>query len=272
MQDIPIWFVAIFFAIFGACLGSFYNVVVYRMPRGLSLISPPSFCPACKKRIPIWFNLPVIGWLILRGKSACCHTPISIRYPIGEALSGFLGVFALLLANYPFDWTGPVVNWQGAIILFWLLLAIYPVSAVDFGFHLVPDTLSVGGIVVGFAVSFFPGGISPVDSFAGAVFAGGGLFLLGFIASKILKKDAMGMGDVKLLAGYGAMMGFGKAFAVMILASFLALLVMLPYRYFKKETSSEIPFGPFLAIAAPIVYRFGDLFLTFYFGLFGIEF
>ncbi len=270
MQEIPVWYAAILFAILGACVGSFYNVIVYRMPRGISLLSPPSFCPHCGKHIPIWYNLPVIGWLILRGKSACCHKPISIRYPLGEAFSGLVGAFALLLANHPFSWNAPVGHLADSFALFWLLLGIYPVVAIDCRHKLIPDSISIGGIVVGFLLSFFPGGISPLQSLLGALFAGGGLYLIGFVAGKILKRDAMGLGDVKLIAGFGAFMGFGKAFAVLVLASFLGILVMIPYRAIKKEKSQEIPFGPFLMIAAPIVYRFGDFFFAHYFALFGI--
>ena len=86
MQEIPLWYWLIVFFGLGACVGSFYNVIVYRMPRGISLINPPSHCPLCKKRIPIRYNLPIVGWLWLRGKSACCKQPISIIYPIGEGL------------------------------------------------------------------------------------------------------------------------------------------------------------------------------------------
>ncbi|MFA6624112.1 MAG: prepilin peptidase, partial [Fibrobacteraceae bacterium] len=108
MLLIPLWYAVILAVIFGSCLGSFYNVIIYRMPRGLSLWKPPSFCPRCKKRIPIYYNLPVIGWLWLRGKSACCKEPISIQYPLVEALCGVLGGAAFLLANYPWDWGGEV--------------------------------------------------------------------------------------------------------------------------------------------------------------------
>ncbi len=270
MQEIPVWYAAILFAILGACVGSFYNVIVYRMPRGLSLISPPSFCPHCHKHIPIWYNLPVFGWLILRGKSACCKKPISIRYPLGESLCGLVGGFSLIFANSSTPFTAPVEHWADSFALFWLLLGIYPVAAIDFRHKLIPDSISIGGIVVGIALSFFPGGISPLESILGALFAGGGLYLVGFIAGKILKRDAMGLGDVKLVAGFGALMGFGKAFAVLVLASLLGILVMVPYRMLKKEKSQEIPFGPFLMVAAPIVYRFGDLFFNYYFALFGL--
>ena len=208
MVEIPLWYALLFFVVLGSCVGSFYNVVIYRMPRGLSLLKPPSFCPTCKKRIPLYHNLPVVGWLFLRGKSACCKTPISIQYPLVELLCGVLAGVALLLANYPWIWTDPVANWADSLALFWLLLAIVPISAVDFQFHLIPDSMSLGGIVVGLLLSFIPGGITPFASFYGMIIAGGGLFLLGFVASKIFKKEAMGFGDVKLMAGYGALMGF----------------------------------------------------------------
>ena len=84
MEEIPLWYWLLVFFALGACVGSFYNVIVYRMPRGISLINPPSHCPLCKKHIPIRYNLPIVGWLWLRGKSACCKQPISVIYPIGN--------------------------------------------------------------------------------------------------------------------------------------------------------------------------------------------
>ena len=96
MEIFPLWYGLIVFFVIGACVGSFYNVVVYRMPRGISLVNPPSHCPLCKKRIPLYLNLPIVGWLMLRGKSACCKQPISPIYPIGEALCGLLGLHECL--------------------------------------------------------------------------------------------------------------------------------------------------------------------------------
>lgn len=276
MVEIPLWYALLLFVILGSCIGSFYNVVIYRMPRGLSLLKPPSFCPTCKKRIPLYHNLPVVGWLFLRGKSACCKTPISIQYPLVESLCGVLAGLALLLANDPWNWTSPVTNWADSLALFWLLLAIVPISAVDFQFHLIPDSMSIGGIVVGILLSFIPGGITPFASLYGAIIAGGGLFLLGFVASKIFKKEAMGFGDVKLMAGYGALMGLMGAAETLFFAAIFGLLVMVPLRFIRKKVDNpefapgEIPFGPFLALAAPIVYHWGDLFLKAYLGFFGI--
>ena len=288
MEEIPLWYSLAVFFVLGACVGSFYNVIVYRMPRGISLVNPPSHCPLCKKHIPLYYNLPIVGWLILRGRSACCKQPISIIYPIGESLCGLLGALALYAATgFTTDFWSPVTDWSvwaDALALFWLLLGIYPVSAVDFKYKLIPDSISVGGIVAGLVISFIPGGITPVQSIVGALVAGGGLYLLGFVATKLLNKPAMGFGDVKLLAGFGALMGLTRAVEVLVVASILGIVVMVPYakiaerRAAKKaaqgkasqnkddsaeneedEGAGQIPFGPFLAFAAPFMYLWGNL-------------
>lgn len=269
MENIPLWYGLFLFFALGACVGSFYNVIVYRMPRGISLINPPSHCPLCKKRIPIRYNLPIVGWLWLRGKSACCKQPISVIYPIGESLCGLLGALALFATNWNVGWTVPIANWVDALAMFWLLLGMYPVCAVDVQYKLIPDSISVGGIVVGLVLSIFPGGITPFQSLVDAACAGGGLWLLGFIASKILKKEAMGFGDVKLLTGYGALMGLDGAVETLILAAFLGIVVMIPWakvmeKKGKSDGSGQIPFGPFLAVSAPVMYLWGQDLLDMY--------
>ena len=278
MQEIPLWYWLIVFFCLGACVGSFYNVIVYRMPRGISLINPPSHCPLCKKRIPIRYNLPIVGWLWLRGKSACCKQPISVIYPIGESLCGLLGALALYAAvGFGTDFSRPVLSpviWADAAAMFWLLLGAYPVCAVDCKYKLIPDSISVGGIVAGLLISLVPGGVTPLQSLIGAVVAGGGLYLLGWIATKALKKDAMGFGDVKLLAGYGALMGVTGAVETLLVAALLGIVVMVPYGVLaakksaqnkNSEEAGQIPFGPFLAIAAPIIYLWGSALVEVYF-------
>ena len=278
MQEIPLWYWLIVFFCLGACVGSFYNVIVYRMPRGISLINPPSHCPLCKKRIPIRYNLPIVGWLWLRGKSACCKQPISVIYPIGESLCGLLGALALYAAvGFGTDFSRPVLSpvvWADAAAMFWLLLGAYPVCAVDCKYKLIPDSISVGGIVAGLLISLVPGGVTPLQSLIGAVVAGGGLYLLGWIATKVLKKDAMGFGDVKLLAGYGALMGVTGAVETLLVAALLGIVVMVPYGVLaakksaqnkNSEDAGQIPFGPFLAIAAPIIYLWGSTLVDAYF-------
>lgn len=272
MFIVPIWYAVFLFFLLGACIGSFYNVVIYRMPLGLSLIKPPSFCPTCKKRIPIYHNLPILGWLFLRGKSACCGNKISVQYPLVELLCAFLGALSVILAQWPLNWQAPWTQIIDSIALFWLLLAMVPICAIDIKHHLIPDSISLGGVVVGLLLSFIPGGVTPQESLIGALVAGVGLYGLGFLMTLILKKEAMGFGDVKLLAGYGALMGWFCAFEVLILSAFLGLVIMLPAKYLvrKKDTNAsktslgEIPFGPFLSIMAPVVYLWGDLIMKTY--------
>jgi leader peptidase (prepilin peptidase)/N-methyltransferase len=248
------------------------------MPRGISLINPPSHCPLCKKRIPIRYNLPIVGWLWLRGKSAFCKQPISVIYPIGESLCGLLGALALYAAvGFGTDFSRPVLSpviWADAAAMFWLLLGAYPVCAIDCKYKLIPDSISVGGIVAGLLISLVPGGVTPLQSLIGAVVAGGGLYLLGWIATKVLKKDAMGFGDVKLLAGYGALMGVTGAVETLLVAALLGIVVMVPYGVLaakksaqnkNSEDAGQIPFGPFLAIAAPVIYLWGSALLDAYF-------
>jgi leader peptidase (prepilin peptidase)/N-methyltransferase len=272
MFIVPLWYAVSLFFVLGACVGSFYNVVIYRMPRGLSLIKPASFCPTCNKHIPIYHNLPILAWLFLRGKSACCGNRISIQYPLVELLCALLGALSVILAEWPLSFEAPWTQITNSFALFWLLLAIVPVCAVDFKHHLIPDSISIGGVVVGLLLSLIPGGISTVESLVGVLIAGVGLYGLGLLMTFLLKKEAMGFGDVKLLAGYGAFMGWFYAFEVLIFAAFLGLLVMLPLKFFKKIKGSEaentsfgeIPFGPFLSIMAPIVYLWGDKILKVY--------
>ena len=211
-----------------------------------------------------------------------CHQPISIIYPIGEALCGLLGVLALFSAaamsagSVSLElFRAPVVEpavWAYALSMFWLLLGAYPVCAVDCKYKLIPDSISVGGIVAGLLISIIPGGVTPFQSLLGAVVAGGGLYLMGWTATKLLKKDAMGFGDVKLLAGYGALMGVTGAVETLIVAALLGIIVMVPYGKLRKsdDGSGQIPFGPFLAVAAPLMYLWGEqlfnLYVTFVFG------
>ena len=179
-------------------------------------------------------------------------------------------------AGFGTDFTRPVLApqvWANAAAMFWLLLGAYPVCAVDCKYKLIPDSISVGGIVAGILISLIPGGITPFQSLLGAVGAGGGLYLVGWIATKVLKKEAMGFGDVKLLAGYGALMGLTGAVETLIVAAVLGLLVMVPYGMIKnrkaakdsnEEEGGQIPFGPFLAVAAPFMYLWGDLLMVLY--------
>ncbi len=255
-MDLPAVFLWVWFAALGACFGSFFNVLIYRMPREMSIIKPASHCPHCKRKIPLWHNIPVLSWLLLGGRCANCKEPISIRYPIVEFLGLSLGFAAAFLAE-PNHWQN--ANLIKSISLFWLIVTLIPIFAIDFKYLLLPDTITVGGILLGFVLSFFEGSIGWFSSLIGILVCGGGLFLFTVACSKILKKEGMGFGDVKLFAGFGAIMGTELAYVSLIIGALLAIIVIAPYRFFaKKDMQAPLPFGPFLGLAAPISYLFGN--------------
>jgi leader peptidase (prepilin peptidase)/N-methyltransferase len=257
--DIPSVFLWVLFAVLGACFGSFFNVLIYRMPRDMSIIKPASHCPNCKYKILFWQNIPILSWLFLGGRCAKCKEPVSIRYPIVEFLGMLLGFAAAFIAE-PSPWQN--ANLVKSISLFWLMATLIPIFAIDFKYLLLPDTVTIGGILLGFALSFFDGSIGWQSSLLGIAACGGGLFLFSFISSKIIKREGMGFGDVKLFAGFGAIMGAELSYMALIIGSSLALIVVVPFRIFtKKNMQAPLPFGPFLGLAAPISYLFGDAIL-----------
>jgi len=258
-------FLWILFPILGVCCGSFFNVLIYRMPHNISIIKPASHCPICKHRIMPWQNIPILSWLFLGGKCANCKEPISIKYPLVEFFGLQLGFLSAIIAE-PSPWQD--ANMAESLRLFWLMVTLIPIFAIDFKYLLLPDTVTVGGIALGFALSFFEGGIDWLDSLIGIVACGGGLFLFSFAISIMIKKEGMGFGDVKLFAGFGAIMGAELAYVALIIGSLLALAVIVPFRFIaKKDMTKPLPFGPFLGLGAPISYLFGYKILDTYMGV-----
>jgi len=250
-MDIPSIFLWVLFALLGACFGSFFNVLIYRMPRNMSIVRPASHCPVCKHKISLWRNIPILSWLFLRGRCAHCKETISIKYPAVELLGLLLGFASAFLTepDYAKD-----ANLADGIAMFWLMVTLIPIFAIDFKYLLLPDTVTIGGILVGFALSFFEGGIGWRSSLIGFAACGGGLYLFSVVSAKIIKKEGMGFGDVKLFAGFGAIMGAELAFIALIIGSAIAIITIVPLRILTKENmSAPMPFGPFLGLAAPIV-------------------
>ena len=265
MPEIPAWLAQWLFALLGLTFGSFFNVLIYRVPRDLPIAFPPSHCPNCSSPIRPWHNVPVLGWLMLGGRCKDCRTLISIQYPLVEALCGVLGVLAVRMANPDLD---AAVSWGMTLPMFWMMVTLVPIAAVDFPYQLIPDTVTIGGIVVGVLSIFLPGGIEWQRSLLSIAIAGGGLFAFGWLMGKLLKRDAMGFGDVKLLAGFGAMMGWEKAMASLMAASFLALACMVPWRLLRSSSQREpLAFGPFIGVMGPVMLWKGDAIVEAYFRL-----
>lgn len=235
--------------IMGLCFGSFLNVCIYRIPAEVSLSHPPSTCPKCNTRIKWYDNIPVFGWLTLGGKCRNCKEAISVQYPVIEFTTGLF--FMVLYLIYGLSWITPVY----CLAVFGLLLATF----VDLKEMWIPDRVSIGGMIVFPILSMLVpelhetiGWLAGLKASAVGLAVGFGSFwLIGALGKMAFKKDAMGFGDVKLMGGLGALLGWQ---AVLFITFFSALagtvigvaLILMK----KKEVSSQIPYGPYLALAA----------------------
>jgi leader peptidase (prepilin peptidase)/N-methyltransferase len=244
--------------LFGISFGSFFNVLIYRLPSGKSLLRPPSHCPKCDNLIRFYDNVPLLSFLILRGKCRHCGAKISWRYPTVEALTGILAVIAI----YYFGFT--IRGFEAAL----LSLLFVPIFFIDLDHWIIPDSLDLPWIPVGLAVAFLSGSFVNWSGALIGALVGGGVFALIMILGKMaFKKEAMGFGDVKLAAMLGAFMGWKNLLLILILASFLGSLVgvaLIISSGKKKERATSVPFGPFLVAASLIAIYFGDSIINAY--------
>lgn len=262
MEPLVPWFVFIF----GAVIGSFLNVCIFRMPRDLSIVRPRSFCPECKKQIAWYENVPLIGYLVLHGKCSACKKPISPRYFFVELVNALLWLF--LWSRY-----GLSLEFGIAAFLFSMLLVTI---MTDFETGLIPDKITIPGMIAGLILSVvgydhFPQGIWYQRLLASALglVAGGALLLItGWLGELVFRKESMGGGDVKLLAMIGAFVGLQNVFFVFLLAPFPALPLALWQRFVNKEQT--IPYGPFLALLGAFLFIESDTVLNLLAKIYGI--
>lgn len=251
----PLMLFAIFSFLLGAAVGSFLNVCIYRLPAGESVVSPPSRCPACGAGIRPWHNIPVLSWLILRGKCRDCGAPISPRYLFVELLNGLL-TLALFLKF------GPSSTF---LVLFVFCSALVAVTFIDLDHQIIPDVISLPGIVIGFACSFVLPWLGWKSSLIGIVAGGGSLLAVAWLYELFTKKEGMGGGDIKLLAMMGAFLGWRAVpfiiFTSSLIGSVIGVTLILIQ---KKDGKLAIPFGPFLAAGAVLYIFFGRAIITWY--------
>ncbi|NPA27653.1 MAG: prepilin peptidase [Epsilonproteobacteria bacterium] len=228
--------VALFIFLFGVSVGSFLNVLIYRIPNEISIISPPSACPNCKNRLKWYHNIPIISWIFLGGKCAFCEQKISIKYPLVELINGIIWV--LLYFKIGLVWYFPFVA-----LSFSMLLAL---SIIDLKYYAVPDSLNYAALIFALINPNFL--ISLRDAAIGAL----GLFLVGYFTSKLAKKDALGEADIIVAATMAALLGFPAFFIAMFISAIVAIIPSL----FAKDTM--IPFVPFLSIGTLITYLYKE--------------
>lgn len=248
--------------LFGLSVGSFLNVVIYRMPRDMSIVYPPSTCPACKNRIRWYDNIPVISFLLLRGKCRFCGSKISIKYPLVELLTGISAMFVYIKFGFDLEF----------LFYFYFVASMIALSIIDLEFKIIPDQINFGGLFVGlvFAAvnSIKAQSLEPlVSAVAGAAAGAGFLYLVAFLYLKYRGIEGLGMGDVKLMAFIGAYTGWFGALFTIFFGSLTGVIVgVAVIKLLKKDYYYEIPFGPFLAAGGLVYLFFGEYIKQFYFG------
>jgi leader peptidase (prepilin peptidase)/N-methyltransferase len=243
MADLPVELIAPWVFLAGAVVGSFLNVVIYRVPLRRSIVSPGSACPACGVDIRWYDNIPIVSWLLLRARCRECKAPISIRYPLVEAASAVLAVWLF------WKW-GLTVAGLEAVLFAWVCLVL---ALIDFDYQILPDVITYPTIVVGLGLSLVGGLTWWLDSLLG-VAIGAFLPIAVIVLYKLIRgEEGMGWGDVKYLAGIGAVLGLAGCLWILIVAALLGACVGVFLMVTGRGTSkTALPFGTFLSIAALI--------------------
>jgi len=264
----------IFAFLFGAIVGSFLNVCIFRIPLGKSLISPSSRCPQCKIAIKAYDNIPILSYFLLGGKCRSCKAPISPRYPLVETMMALFSVFLMLKFGLSASF----------FISFILISSLVVVSFIDLDHRIIPDTISLPGIILGLLASFMKpagqndflvrfvfrtvkGGINmaTLDSLLGIFIGGGLLYAVAVLFYWVTKKEGMGGGDVKLLAMIGAFLGWTSTVFTIVVSSLIGSIVGVALMVAKGADSKyAIPFGPFLSMGAVIYLFFGREIIRWY--------
>ena len=265
--------------LFGAVIGSFLNVCIVRLPLEQSVVSPPSRCPRCGVPIRWYDNIPIISYLLLRGKCRRCGQPISWRYPLVELLNGLL--FLWVIAE--FGLTG-----EGFLVMA-LCSSLLVITFIDLDHQIIPDVITLPGMVIGVAAApFFMTALAEplslglgrmiphtgpyvtglLNSLMGLILGAAPLYVIGLLWEKLRKIEAMGGGDVKLMGMVGSFLGWKGAFLTIMLAAVAGSVIGITLILLKKHQADKvIPFGPFLAVGALVNLFYGPDLIAWYFGM-----
>ena len=250
----PLWLV--YAGVIGACIGSFLNVVIYRLPLGQSLVSPPSRCPKCGSRLKWYDNVPIFGWLLLGGRCRRCQNKISIQYPIVELITAVLFVMVVWVTP-----PGPLLITR--LLLVCILIALF---GIDLEHQILPNSITLPGIVIGVLLSTIaPPGLR--DSLIGAVLGAGILYAIAWGYYLWRREEGLGMGDVKMLAMVGAFLGWKAVLVTLVFASFSGALIGVALIASQRGNMKlALPFGTFLALGTLVAMFVGEPLVTWYSG------
>jgi len=251
------WITLFFGFVFGTIIGSFLNVCIHRLPQGKSIVVPPSHCPRCKTPIRFYDNIPLASFIILQGKCRGCKAPISFRYPLVEFLMGLFSLILLLRF--------------GISTLYLIYLSFFAsltlVSFIDLPHKIIPDLISLPGIVIGLVISLLHPQMSLKDSLIGVLLGGGSLYVVASVYHLVTKREGMGGGDVKLLAMIGAFIGWKGVLFTILCSSLIGTMVGVTLMLVSSADSKyAVPFGPFLSLGAIIYVLWGEALITWYLG------
>lgn len=244
-------------AVFGLAFGSFLNVCILRLPHDRSLLKPPSSCPRCGHLIEWRDNIPVVSWVLLRGRCRWCQAPISAQYPLIEALVASLWIAAAL-------YYGLTLHALAAALFATILLGI---AVTDARHYLIPDEFTFGGLAIGLLLSLRLGGPGFVAALLGAAVGFGLLYAVAVVGRWVFKEEAMGGGDIKMMAMVGAFVGWKGVLLTVFLGALAGTAVFVPLTLKKKRL---VPFGVFLAVGAAVTFVAQDAILSWYQRFFSI--
>ena len=236
----------------GLALGSFLNVLIYRLPRGESIVHPPSHCPVCGEPIKWYDNVPLVSFLVLKGRCRSCTSPILWRYPLVEGLTASLFLFSFI-SHQPYSLSVSIFFLRDLIFIVFLI----PIFFIDLEKEIIPNTLSYPLIIVGLPFALFSRSLSP--SLVGIGLGAGLFFVIRIVSFFFFKQESMGFGDVKLAAGIGSFLGWSQALLSFFLSFLLgAVISVFLLALHIKGRKDRIPFAPFLVSASIISLYFGQ--------------
>ncbi|KPJ77079.1 MAG: peptidase A24 [Deltaproteobacteria bacterium SG8_13] len=254
MQAFPFQVIIIVFA-FGLCVGSFLNVCIYRIPESKSIVTPGSMCPRCGVKIRFYDNIPLLSYLLLRGRCRNCRASIAVRYPLVELLSGALAVAVLIKFGLTPE----------AAVTYGFAAVLIVITFIDIDHRIIPDVISLPGIAAFFLAARLVPSVTWLDSLIGILAGGGSLFLVAWFYHLITRKEGMGGGDIKLLAMIGAMIGWKGVLFTIFASSASGTLVGLIVMLIKRQNMKlAVPFGPFLALGAVMYLFYGPQVIAWY--------
>jgi len=246
------YFIIVLSVVVGAIVGSFLNVCIFRIPDGKSIVFPGSHCVNCNHPIKPYDNIPVISYLVLRGRCRNCKTKISPIYPVVESLTAVMSLLLFLRYGLSLQY----------LVTFIFTCALTIITFIDIDHQIIPDVITLPGIPIFFLSAIFVMNIRPLDSLLGILIGGGCLYLIAAGYELLRKTEGMGGGDIKLLAMLGGFFGWQSLWFILLFGSLIGAVVGISIMFFKgKNMKYAVPFGPFLSMAA-VAYIFFGKYMT----------